>query len=409
MRSGTPLFVGERLRQAREARGVNQVVLGEMLGLTRQAISQYEQGKSTPAPTAMERMGAALGLPLHFFTKPMLESAPQQFFFRSMSAATKTSRQRVARRAEWVDEILRFAERLMHLPQATFPALGAANPFELSDSDIEDAADSLRMHLKVGDGPISNLVWLLENHGGVVVRAELGDTKLDALSTWLPSADRPTFILGTDKASAVRSRFDAAHELGHIVLHRDVPRETMERIVAEPAKFKRLESQAHRFAAAFLLPSGPFVEEASVLTLDGLRGLKSRWQVSIGMMIHRVATLNLTSEEGVRRLWMNYARRGWRRREPLDDQLKPEQPMLLRRVIEMLIEERAATREDILHELALAPFELEALVGVPHGYFSDQVAQVRALPVKFKTENAIETSPATNLRGIVIPFGKRPG
>jgi transcriptional regulator with XRE-family HTH domain len=41
---GTPGFVGDRLREAREARGLSAVSLADLLGITRQAISLYESG-----------------------------------------------------------------------------------------------------------------------------------------------------------------------------------------------------------------------------------------------------------------------------------------------------------------------------------------------------------------------------
>ena len=56
MRSGTPRFVGGRLRQAREARGVSASALAALLGVSRQAVSQYERGPETPSPAVMHRI-----------------------------------------------------------------------------------------------------------------------------------------------------------------------------------------------------------------------------------------------------------------------------------------------------------------------------------------------------------------
>ena len=56
--------------------------------------------------------------------------------------------------------------------------------------------------------------------------------------------DRPVVVLGADKGQSDRSPFDAAHELGHLVLHRP-----------EHAGTREVETQAHRFAAAFLMPA----------------------------------------------------------------------------------------------------------------------------------------------------------
>ena len=88
-----------------------------------------------------------------------------------------------------------------------------------------------------------NMVRLLEMHGAIVVRLELADQGIDAFS-WL-GPDRPVVILDTGKDDRARSRFDAAHELGHLVMHRERAR----------AADRDLEKQAHRFASAFLLPA----------------------------------------------------------------------------------------------------------------------------------------------------------
>jgi Zn-dependent peptidase ImmA (M78 family) len=56
----------------------------------------------------------------------------------------------------------------------------------------------------------------------VVIRLPLDTADVDAFS--LPFHDRPVVVLGTDKNDRARSRFDAAHELGHLVAHGDCQR-----------------------------------------------------------------------------------------------------------------------------------------------------------------------------------------
>ena len=55
MKLGTPGFVGPRLREAREGRGLTAMSLAELLGITRSAISYYEKGTTSPQPDVMER------------------------------------------------------------------------------------------------------------------------------------------------------------------------------------------------------------------------------------------------------------------------------------------------------------------------------------------------------------------
>ncbi|WP_422678025.1 helix-turn-helix domain-containing protein [Blastococcus brunescens] len=63
MKSGTPGFSGQRLREAREIRGTQQLFLAEMLGVSAQAISNYERNRSTPSPDMLDRLARALNVP----------------------------------------------------------------------------------------------------------------------------------------------------------------------------------------------------------------------------------------------------------------------------------------------------------------------------------------------------------
>ena len=66
--------------------------------------------------------------------------------------------------------------------------------------------------------------------------------------------DSPIVVLGSDKGAAVRSRFDAAHELAHLLLHSKFD----EKDLKNATRFKQIERQADRFAGAFILPATTF-------------------------------------------------------------------------------------------------------------------------------------------------------
>jgi Zn-dependent peptidase ImmA (M78 family) len=89
----------------------------------------------------------------------------------------------------------------------------------------------------------------LEKNGAIVARYCLEAEKYDAFSVFNRSDQTPYIILSADLGLAARSRFDASHELAHIVLHRNVQRERTTRTFDHSL----IEHQAHRFASAFLL------------------------------------------------------------------------------------------------------------------------------------------------------------
>ena len=75
MRPGTPGFIGQRLREAREARAKTAADLAKLVGVTRAAISQYEGGHQTPSPAVMEKLSKELGVPSQFFLRQQQDIA----------------------------------------------------------------------------------------------------------------------------------------------------------------------------------------------------------------------------------------------------------------------------------------------------------------------------------------------
>ena len=86
MRLGTPQFIGERLREAREARGMTQITLGELLGITNRAISQYEKGLASPHPEVMKNIPDKLNLPAQFFFTPLPPQEEETTLFGVLGA-----------------------------------------------------------------------------------------------------------------------------------------------------------------------------------------------------------------------------------------------------------------------------------------------------------------------------------
>ena len=376
---GTPGFVGARLAQARMAHGMTSVTLASLLGVGTPNITLYEQGRQSPSPEVMERILGTLRMPRDFFLNPVPDLDTDRIFYRSISAATKSARSRAEVRFAWLKEIVAYLRRYLDFPVLNIPAFTPPeNPEHISTSLIEEMANECRQFYRLGDGPLLNLVGVLENNGVIVVRGELDAETLDAFSQSPRDEDRPYVFLGSDKGSAVRSRFDCAHELGHLLLHRGV----------DPAATKSarihslMEHQGHRFASAFLLPETGFTRELYAASLDGFLALKPRWKVAVAAMIMRTEDLGIVTESQARRLWINMSRRRWRKEEPLDDRLVPEQPRLLRRSIEMLIESGVKTPSQIVQDLCLGTQDIEALANLPTGALSaDNQTEPKLKPV----------------------------
>jgi Zn-dependent peptidase ImmA (M78 family) len=250
-----------------------------------------------------------------------------------MSSATKKARASARGRAQWLHEISDFLCGEIEMPVIDIPELDiSSNPGLISNDDIEKATLDTRASWGLRDGPIPHLGKLLESKGIILSRIALNATKLDGLSG-RSTTGRPYIILNSEKASSVRSRFDAAHELGHLILHNNSP------IRPESALYRLMEIQAHKFAGAFLFPREAVFDEISLSDLDSLVGNKERWKISIAAIISRLYNLDLIDEYKKIQLYKQMSSRGWRTWEPLDDELIPERPFVLSHAYKLICEE----------------------------------------------------------------------
>src|SRR5436309_2457510 len=93
MKLGIPGFYGARLRQAREAMGLSITSLAALVGVSKQAISQYERGTDAPGPQVFDALRSTLRQDAHFFLRrPATSLERETCFYRSMAAATKSAR-----------------------------------------------------------------------------------------------------------------------------------------------------------------------------------------------------------------------------------------------------------------------------------------------------------------------------
>ena len=362
-RQGLSNFKGQRLRQAREARGLTIISLAEILNISRYTFSKYEKDELAPDADLLEQISLRLAMPIEFFfcAPPAPDTAPT--FYRSLSAATKNARRKAELRADWLREAVDFLEELVEFPMVNIPTLDLPDhPQSITRGMIESAATSLREHWSIEDGPVGNLVRTAETAGFVVSRFLMESESLDAFSRWPECSARPFVLLNTEKNAAVRMRFDTAHEVGHQILHRHMS----PTLIRKPETLKLVEQQAFRFAGAFLMPEESFLDDVDAISLDYLRTLKPTWGVSIGAMLMRLRALELIDDAYNTRLWRLYGARGYRRKEPLDDELDPEEPQLLASAVNTL---GGPTKvANVLRKQIVLPNNLqEELFGLPVG------------------------------------------
>lgn len=369
--SGTRNLIPERIREAREARGYTLETFAEALGITKQAVAQYETGQISPRPDLISLLVRLTEQPPSFFTTARRRSGEhfRSPFWRGLRRMEQHHRLRIARRMEWAQDICAYIERFIELPAVNLPAT-AFDPDSSSVEDIELAAESARAHWSLGQGPIHALTRVLEANGILLICENVRCGDMDAVSRW--QAGRPYILYSQEVESGPRCMYNLAHELGHILLHagREVDSRNLD----------LLENQANRFAGAFLLPRASFATEVVSTSIKYFEYLKERWGVSIAAMIYRCRDLRLLSKHQHGYLMRQMNARGIREKEPLDESFQQLRPLVLSEALKMLIDNGVQSKAQIESALSLNVRDIASLCGVPFDFIDSKVVPFRLQP-----------------------------
>lgn len=338
--------------------------LAERIGVSERSVSAYEGGGQEPEAGTLRKISEALRFPEAFFfgDDPDIPE-PDVASFRSLSKMTSAQRDSALGAGAIALLLNQWIEERFDLPTADVPHLGregaaarmaqpdnASNepepyPTVESSQDPEAAAEMLRAHWGLGVAPIKNMITLLESKGVRVYSLAIDAKEVDAFSMWY--CGRPFVFLNTFK-SAEHCRFDAAHELGHLILHQHAQSQGTD-----------LEREANAFASAFLMPrSSVLAVDLRAPTLPSLIKHKKKWAVSVAAFNYRLHALGLTSDWTYRTLCIQIAQGGFRTSEP--EGIPHEKSIILEKVFASLREE-GMTKAVIAKQLAIAPQEINEL------------------------------------------------
>ena len=335
-------FNPARLKLARTRRLLTLKALSEKVGLSARMVSEYEKDycASIPPEETIVAFEQALNYPRKFFIcdNDIESVAPESVSFRSLKSM-KAANQHAAIGAGSLGLLLDgYLETKFNLPNIDLP--------DFRNFEPEAAAEALREIWGLGSQSINNMVHLLEKHGVRVFSLAENTQSVDAFSFW--KEDKPYVFLNTQK-SGERSRMDAAHELGHLVLHRHgVP------------QGKDVEIEADKFAYFFLMPRRTMLAiTARNITVDDVIKIKAQWKTSAMAVIMQMRAVNCITEWHHRSLIIEASRRGLRKTEI--NGIERETTKLLAILFEQLALDGIEIK-DVAEKLALPIEELTNLI-----------------------------------------------
>ena len=350
---------GEHLKTARLFRGLSLSDLSEKTGITKQALSLYENSTIKPEINKLFQIANALNFPIDYFMcVDSFHVRTESTYFRSLLSTSKISRTAQSIRIEFIAKLYETLIEYIDFPDRNFPNITFKDKksYNKNEDDefqeakeIDDIADQCHRYWHLGNEPIANLQKLIESNGIIVTSLDTRDNDIDAFSQRTIINNNSVYIIVLNSSkNYVRARFDLAHELGHILLH---PwSENIEELSKQ--EFKNREAQANKFAGAFLLPRESFGNDIShyPTKLDFYVHLKDKWNVSIQAMIYRAHQLEIITTSQYQYLMRQVSKRGWRTKEPNDKPYKMDET-LLQEAIELLFSEGGMTPAALMFAL----------------------------------------------------------
>ncbi|MBU1387738.1 MAG: ImmA/IrrE family metallo-endopeptidase [Proteobacteria bacterium] len=347
-------FNPNRLRFAREARAFTIKKLSEELHISAKTLSIYENGQLEPSKDdLLNSLSNILQFPIDFFFMDDVISLEKTIVsFRSLARMSASTRNASLCSGRLALEFIGWVENKIELPPNSIP--------DYRYTDPEAAALKLRTQWTIGDRPIKNLIHLLEAKGVKVFSLNRATFDMDAYSFWI---ENKAFIFLNTIKSVERSRFDTAHELGHLVLHKH----------GAPSG-KMAEIEANRFASAFLMPESDIRHRAiQYISLSDVIKLKTCWLVSAAALIRRLKDLSIITEWHYNRLNIDLSSAGFRAKEPDPISIEYRERSKLIPMIFKLLREEGITKGMVSNALGIYQKDLDdlffnlALTGIEGG------------------------------------------
>lgn len=305
-----------RIALARQRRGLSVTGLAKKLDVNPKTVSRWELGETKPDSAAIELLSTVLDVSPRFFALDDIDELNEAAVsFRALSKRTARELAMSLACGRIATDIAAWMRANYRIPELNLPTLEGYEP--------ERAAAVVRERWGLGTAPINNMLDVLEAHGIHVFSLANDCQSVDAFSF---TREGRGYVLLNIAKTGERRRFDAAHELGHLVLH----------CGDEVPHGKEAEADAQRFAAAFLMPA-PSVQAASLrnATVPTILKAKRHWKVAATALTHRLHELGLLTDWGYRDAFVRLSQMGYRSGEPAGA-ITPEVSQIATKVVKSL-------------------------------------------------------------------------
>lgn len=277
-------IIAYRVKNARKLKGLTLQEVADELGVSKQMISKYENGKSIPNSTNLLKLSRLFNLKIdYFFNALRIEIG--EVNFRKKSSFSKKKQDSIKEKIKIDLENYLWLEDNLSID---YNFKNSIKDFKIkSIEDIEKATLVLRNEWEIGIDPIHNIIQLLEDKEIKVIEIFDVDDKFDGLATYVN--DKYPVIVVNGNFPVERKRFTLLHELGHLLLNLPDCDMNME------------ENYCNKFASEFLLPKEIVIKEfggkRTHITLNELIVTQKKYGMSIPAIIYRLVDAKILSKD----------------------------------------------------------------------------------------------------------------
>lgn len=294
-----PKRLGQRLFEARQARGLTQQEAADYLQCSRPVLIAIEKGTRPPKPDEIVKLASLYGQTVHELVRP---GEPVSDLRPHLHAAVNKVEPGNAEMEQAVKDLQQFAEKYHELETLMGMPMTSNYPPEVPLTDhvkvaalAEDIAIRERNRLGLGDQPVYGLRELLETDVGL--RIMYGDLPSHIAGMYAYAGDVGCCVVVNRRHPPERRRASLAHEYGHVIVDRYSPGvDYLTYRGRKPVKERFAES----LGMSFLMPTtslrrrfNEIVSTKGDFQVADLCRLSHLYFVSVEAMVYRLQSLQL--------------------------------------------------------------------------------------------------------------------
>ena len=315
----------KNLKYYRLKKNMSKKELADSMGVSAMTISNYESGKRSPDIEVITKLAEILGVKItDFMATRNSDLVFRHNEFRKHSDLSQSEQEFVQESVE--EYFSRFFDAVECLGGNPLPDSPKCHGIKYT-GDYEVDSQALRKHLELPkDGPIDELISILENKGIIVFEIEIDNDHFSGMNGTVN--DRP-YIVINNNITPERKRTTIVHELSHIMFDWG------------KASVKECEKSCTGIAGAFLITKDDLLRELGPKRTRFTKDMElvcEEYGISIFLLVKRAAQAGIISSSLEKGFYIKANKMHLRENEPQRVR-REEQPLLFRQLVLRAINE----------------------------------------------------------------------